>query len=335
VIRIVDVHGREQSLREQEGAVNSVVFAPDGRLASGGFDQSVRLRSLQASANEGQRREPGLRALCVALSPDGKHLAAGTWDGTVYLRETAHSHQWMPLRGHTARVRSLAFSSDGRSLASGSADKSIRVWNVTTRQELRCLIGHRGTVWGLAFTPDGRLVSGARDHTIRLWEPDSGKELVCQGGLCSPVLCVALDSTGRWAAGTENGTVGIWEAQRSTWRTWKNSDAGVSVLAFSRNGHRLAGRCLDQKSRLWDADRGACLEEIDGAVEVVALANGSREAPWLAIARKGETVIAASATRKAVAWYPAAVQRLTSDDSGQLWAGTQGDHVCLLCLEAR
>ncbi|MGH3722434.1 MAG: helix-turn-helix domain-containing protein, partial [Pseudonocardiaceae bacterium] len=76
------------------GAVNTVVFSPDGRtLATGSGDQTVRLWNMTDPAHP------------TPLGP--------------------------PLTAHTGAVNAVVFSPDGRTLATGSGDQTVRLWNMT------------------------------------------------------------------------------------------------------------------------------------------------------------------------------------------------------------
>jgi WD40 repeat protein len=113
------------------GAVESVVFSPDGRyLAVGTIGGS-----------------------------------------SVQLIDTSSWQVIRTFEGHTYGVTSVAFSPDSKLLASGSDDKRIKLWEVATGQEVRTLRGHTWGVTSVAFSPDGQLLaSGSADRTIKLWD---------------------------------------------------------------------------------------------------------------------------------------------------------------------
>ena len=98
--------------------VSSVAFSPDGKkIASGGFDKSVRLWDVVSGAEAMAMFGHSNRVNCVAYSPDGKRIASSDyttiriWDAqTGEILRTLHEQQGI--------VAHLAFSPDSKLLAS-------------------------------------------------------------------------------------------------------------------------------------------------------------------------------------------------------------------------
>jgi WD40 repeat protein len=210
---------RTATLRGHSDGIYALCPLPDGRLASGSWDKTIRLwdlrhgtlaarlrnlvRGAQIARLEGHSSSVG--ALCML--PNGR-LASGSGDGSIGLWDLTASGgtQIALLRGHTGSVDALCVLHDHR-LASGSLDRIIRLWDLTNAAEIGSLEGHAGGVTGLCLLSDGRLVSCSGDHTIRLWDLSMRIE-ISRLEVDAPVKClVALTavSGSRMVAGDELG----------------------------------------------------------------------------------------------------------------------------------
>jgi dipeptidyl aminopeptidase/acylaminoacyl peptidase len=162
--------------------VTSVAVSPNGeRIASGSWDQSVRLWRTDAAEAAGQTLSLSAVALfddvTVTFSTDGRFLVAGSRDRSVRIWETQRFTEIRRLTGHDDAVVALAVSADGRLLASAS-DSTIRIWDLESGASLEVVRGHTAQVYGVAFSPEGFLASGAQDATVRLWLPYIDPEVI-------------------------------------------------------------------------------------------------------------------------------------------------------------
>jgi WD40 repeat protein len=106
--------GTVRAPESHTGAVQSVLFSPDGTLlASNGVDGSIRLWRVSDGQMVRIFNRRASYASCIALSPDGKLLASGTLEGTLNLWEVRSGKLLGSLNEHVF-VKSVSFSPDGK-----------------------------------------------------------------------------------------------------------------------------------------------------------------------------------------------------------------------------
>jgi formylglycine-generating enzyme required for sulfatase activity len=277
------IAGGALALEGHAATVTALAVLPDGRLASGADDATIKLwdpASCQVQATlEGHSGSVN----ALAVLPDGL-LASGADDRTIKLWDPASGQLQATLEGHYGSVNALAVLPGGR-LASG-ADLTIKLWDPASGQLQATLEGHSGWVMALAVLPGGRLASGAFDNSIKLWDPNSGQLQATLEGHSGGVYALAVLPDGRLASGAGDATIKLWDpASGQLQATLEGHSGWVRALAVLPDG-RLASGSGDKTIRLWDPASGTCerlFEGHQGGVSALAvlgdgrLASGSRD----------------------------------------------------------
>src|SRR5262249_51328260 len=151
--------------RRHWSSVMAVAFSPDGKLlASGGYDNVIRLWDVAGDRERLVLKGPGNPVLSVAFTRDGRTLASAADSAEVKLWDVGTGKERARLR-HEEGVMSLAFSADDKTLITGSRDMKVRLWDVGkkevkwTRKMRTGAKGDSHWVVSVAFAPDGKTVA--------------------------------------------------------------------------------------------------------------------------------------------------------------------------------
>lgn len=207
--------------------ITSVVFSPDGQLASGSRDGTVRLWNLNSKLLSQPFDDHSAKVVLVAFSFDGQKLASASEDGVVRLWDlTLEAPE--TLEGYFGRIVSAAFSFDGQQLAFASTDRGVFLWNSETKTTVRIvqsfLHGEK-----IAFSFDGeQLAFVFSDWRAQLWD--------VRAGTTSQIF--------EWS-----------------WRNWMFGKK--ALIAFSRDGQQLAFIREDAAVTLWNKEVRRILHTVD------------------------------------------------------------------------
>jgi dipeptidyl aminopeptidase/acylaminoacyl peptidase len=273
--------------------IPALAYSPDGQfLAVAGLREVVLLQATNLVRVARWLGEIG-RAESLAFSPDGSRLAvaggnAGV-DGQIEVWDVKSGqrlHQW---RLAHDTLYGVTWSPDGERLACGGADRLVRVIRVADGEEELRFNQHSDWVFGAAFLKDGkRLVSGSRDRSLKLIEVAGGRLLDVVNRDTEPVSVMARHPKEDWVAfGGPEARVRMYRAEPKPdnhdpgkdpnfIREFEHYDGGITALAFSADGQRLAIAGLPPgEVRVHDVGnsrRQATLKGHTGAVFALAFA---------------------------------------------------------------
>jgi WD40 repeat protein len=243
---------------------------------------------------------PDRRALCLAISQDGRTLAAGCTDGLVYLLGPLSGEKRITLAGvQRGYVRGVAFVPGSQTIAAISDDHQLRLWDTASGKllnEIRALGDTEEadlpplSPSSLAVSPDGGqiAVGGAgtadgkgvirRDDTtyfqIQVRDTKTQNRMwshLRRRTLTAFLIQLAFSPDGKILAGDLSDQVWLWDASTGEQKqTLKPRSGGVLSIAFSPDNRLMAGygnASVDGKRMscltLWDVRSGAIIHSIE------------------------------------------------------------------------
>ncbi|EEE37947.1 WD domain/Cytochrome c family protein [Rhodobacteraceae bacterium KLH11] len=271
------------TLKGHGGPIMGIATAPDGRIATASFDNSIGIwtgqtpewfegheAAVNSVAFNGTaiysagddftlRRWPGgdvvgqHKGKIVGLAASKTHVATASWDGTIGLWPVDGSEP--EFLGPTGSgVNAVEFSPDGSQLYSAGVDGSIRIWDVTSGQETNRLVEHGFGINEMVLnTQDNWLAYGAVDGVTRIRDLTTGQERDFTLER-RPILALALNPD-RSLLAVGDGEGYIMVIDTVNWRIAQDFRATlrgpVWALAFSADGQNIHAGGIDEAMYSW------------------------------------------------------------------------------------
>jgi cytochrome c len=251
----------EKVLRFHQGAVNAVVFLPDGRFATSGEDRRIGIWQPGADRPTAVLEGHTAPVVALAVSLDGKTLASASWDNTVRLWPLAGGEARV-LEGHQQNVNGVAFTQDGRSVVSASYDLTLRIWPVsdTSTPKIVTLPTPLNTV---AVAANGDIITAGASGSVYILTPEGTQQEAVEAAAV-PIIALAVSVDSRLvAASSVRGAVAIIDrASGKLLRTLVGPGLPAWSVAFLPDSATVLTGGSDRLIRRWNAMTGAHLGEV-------------------------------------------------------------------------
>jgi WD40 repeat protein len=285
-----------------DGAIDTVVFAADGRVYTAGHDRTVRVWDPNTGKAHLTQLVNSDWVAGLAVSPDGSLLAGSPLSKDMLVWDAKTGQLMFRLCGHgrTGGVRKLKFSTDGQTLLSWGDDWYLRAWDTLTGklrsehrvlpkeltelddEEIRMKMDLSGFETRVAdLGPDGKSLVLAKGKNVHVYDSDSGKERFQFAGDPQRIDRLALSADGKLLAtcgrGVESGKqpqpkgaslgdqVIVWNMAdaKEVVRFRLPKESWGGVMAFTPDGRRVVTGSWDPVLHVWDAKTGALVGTIE------------------------------------------------------------------------
>jgi eukaryotic-like serine/threonine-protein kinase len=266
------------------GFLNSLAFTPDGNLATGGGEATVKIWEARTGALLRTFRVPSGRICQTTFRRDGQGVAVaslvqptargkgekGRWE--LHLGKLDDGKPDRHLASGEGVPAALEFSPDEQVLALADRDLTVTLWEVATGKELCSLRGPSGSFQALAFAAGGENLAVCRGADVRVYETRTGRELRTLDVPFSPQSRAAFSPQGRSLA-----VLGPYRLTFVNLATGKAREVlhgrggSAAALVYSPDGGLLASVGSDRIVRLWNPHLGRELSGFRGHTELATL----------------------------------------------------------------
>ncbi len=257
----VNTGQRLKTLPGAKGVVSEVAVSPDAKKAAAGCSAGlVVVWDVATGTIAWTRSEPGLDAMSVAFSPDGKSLAVGYGGfsgpqvGRVKVWDVASGKGIKAFPGPRGGVNKVAFHPDGKRLAMAGSEV-VEVWDLENVRRLQELKGHKRWVYCLAYSPDGKwLATGGWDSTVKLRDATAGLEALTIFAHEGFVLSLAFSPDSRsLVTASDDHSARLWEVPSGRrLAAFHGHTDFVEAVAFRPQSREIGTASVDGSIRFWD-----------------------------------------------------------------------------------
>ena len=256
-----------RQISAHKGGVWALDFSPNGlQLASGGWDQAVRLWHASDGTAAGTLDDNAGNVLSLSYSHDGLFIAVTSSDDTVQIWAARGGKRIQTLHSKSGYQESAFFSPDGQVLITNGSDSSLRSWRVNDGS-LIARLAIQGGGLALACRPDGEMLAvGCSDRRVRLYDWRLGQLKATLDGHRDGIASIAYSLDGSLlASGSADGVVCLWDGASGALRhELRGHQNAVRSVAMHPDGLVVASGGVDGSIRLWRATDGTLCQVLTG-----------------------------------------------------------------------
>ena len=256
------------------GPVETVMISPDGKIATGGWDEQCLLWGIETARPKKAFKSWTKSVNSLALTPDGQALVtAGARSAIVW--DLKEGYPKFTLSGHAGRVNAVAYSPDGRYTMTSSSDHSVIIRDAETATR-EGIFECSTTVSQAICSPDMTLMAAAGlDGSVTLFDFRSRMPIRKLGEHGRGLSCVIFTpDSNRIAVASGDGTACMYDVRTGRQVLCLVHDDEVRCMSINENGSLIATGSLNGDLRLWNLTNGQMIFTIrtahQGGVNAVA-----------------------------------------------------------------
>ncbi len=157
----------------------------------------------------------------------------------------------------------MVFSPDGKQLLWGGVFGKLYVWDIQTEGKIEMAeTPTLANLDALAFSPGGEwLAAGGKLNDVLLLQADTRETVRTLKGPEGGMYALDFSPDGKKLAAGGQRFVLVWDTETGEEKFQLPADLMVRSVAFSPDGHWLAGGGSDGRARIWDVESGELVTE--------------------------------------------------------------------------
>ncbi|MBN2533317.1 MAG: caspase family protein [Spirochaetales bacterium] len=157
--------------------IEEIIPVDDRYILTRSLDYKLFLIDLEKEVSSKEYFSPGVKPMCIALSPDRETLATGYNDGKVVFRYIFSGKVIQLLRTGNLVVKSISYSPDGKKMIAGLSNGSIQIIDIRKRKVLGSFYHYSDPVHQVRFVCGGEKYLSCKqwDTTLLLCNTETGE----------------------------------------------------------------------------------------------------------------------------------------------------------------
>jgi hypothetical protein len=243
------------NLKSSAASLGALALSADGRWLALPVDpKAVEVRDLQTNVAVAKLTGHAADITRLAFTADGGRLVTVDRDSVLILWDMAEHKKIFDLPPAKHEILALAVAPNGNVLAGGDIEGGIQYWDLASGKELAYVPAQPVPIGAMAYSPDGKwLASGGQQHNLKLWGAGMNRDDRVLRDAPEEVNVLQFTPDSRWLLlGGKDRPLEIIEVEQGqVAHRLAGHDNGVSVVAVSSDGTRLATFGADGKILIW------------------------------------------------------------------------------------